>query len=127
MRFSGVPVGGLGSLAVVATVLALGSGAPVRTLSRVPPGNRAAARGDAAAMVASLRLPAGSRRLSAEPFRDGGWLKPLPLLIGDLVLDFTWPPRLGVLAERELQVTITALSRSTTGVLAESQSVTVPR
>jgi hypothetical protein len=38
------------------------------------------------------------------------------------MLDYSWPPEPGVLGARELQVTVTALPGSASGVLAESQS-----
>jgi hypothetical protein len=170
VRFSrGRIAGVIGSLVVIVSLLAWGAGAPART----PQGNRAVARSDASALLASLRLPSGSTRLAREPPGDGGWLKPLPMLIGETprytahawwrvdaspgdvqsyirahppvgsqptgtgsggntrtgsrswTLDYTWPPRRGVLGARELQVTITALPGSAAGVLAESQSTWV--
>ena len=137
--------------------------------------NKRAARLDAAALLARIRLPAGAVSSAVEPAGDGGNLKPEQALDGavaridrhawwlvpgsltgvfafikanppngsklegsgglyhdgvteSLTADFYWPSVRGVLSERELAVTISALAGGGTGVLGQSEAVwIVPR
>jgi len=55
--------------------------------------NRAAARADAARMLAALQLPSGAAGVATEPSGDSGFLKPMPALSADsarAVVDAWW-------------------------------------
>jgi hypothetical protein len=69
---------GAAAAAALAAAVNAAPSQPVSTLAS----NKRAAQLDANKLLASLQLPAGATRLSAEPSGDGGWLKPLAGLDG---------------------------------------------
>jgi hypothetical protein len=80
-RFRGFLIACLATgVAAAATLAAVVDAAPSRPAPTLA-GNKRAARLDASKLLASLQLPAGATRLSAEPSGDGGELKPLPALV----------------------------------------------
>ena len=81
-RFRGLLIACFAAGIAVAVTLAAAVNAAPSQRAPTLAGNKRAAQLDANKLLASLQLPAGAIRLSAEPSGDGGWLKPLPALDG---------------------------------------------
>lgn len=161
---------------VCALALLGAAGAVSVAVAGSPGANRRAARGDARTLLGRLNLPPGAQSVSREPAGDGGFLRPMPGLMGSpaqavadgwwkaaaapadvlayvqahppaggrvqatgsagnrhtgqtsQMITYAWPAIPGVISQRELQITVTALPAGGTGVLVEAASVwVVPR